>query len=339
MGGYKVDLARIRAEVEKRGARRVVVQLPDGVKPMARRIADCISRELGVEVVIHGDSVFGACDLQWDKVAQLGADLVIHLGHTPYPPGLGDGSEPPPVYIFDPLEAAVDVDPSVAAEAAGLLASRGVSRVAVVSSVQYRSLLPRVASIIAGHGLDAVVPRGRPPFFLDGQVLGCDYGVALSAKADGFLFVGGGIFHPLGLYLASRRPVVRLDPQRGEAEDLTPEGERVLRVRLFKVSQAMDARRWGLVLGLKSGQRRPWLARALEAAMRKRGVEYRVLAGELTGVDFLRSTDEPWFEAFVVTSCPRIPVDDVWDYDKPVLTPGEAFMALERRLEPYRFPW
>ena len=337
--GYRIDLSRLEEEARRRGARRVALQLPDGVKPLARRIADCISEKLGLEVVIHGDSVFGACDLQWEKVSRLGVDLVLHLGHTPYPPSLGDGGGPPDTYVFEPLEAVVDVEPGLVARAAGLLRSRGASRVAVVSSVQYHKLLPRVASLLAGHGLEAVVPRGRPPFFLDGQVLGCDYSVALSSRADAFLFVGGGLFHPLGLYLASRRPVVRLDPQRGSVDDLTGEGERVIRVRLFKVSQAMGARRWGIILGLKSGQRRPWLARALEAAMKRRGVEYRVLAGELTGLDFLRSVDEPWFEAFVVTSCPRIPVDDLWDYEKPVLTPGEAFMALEGRLEPYRFPW
>jgi Diphthamide synthase subunit DPH2 len=53
----------------------------------------------------------------------------------------------------------------------------------------------------------------------------------------------------------------------------------------------------------------------------------------------MRDVDSEWFEAFVVTSCPRLPVDDLYEYEKPVLTPGEAFMALQGRLEPYMFPW
>ncbi|GAB6147615.1 diphthamide biosynthesis enzyme Dph2 [Stetteria hydrogenophila] len=339
VGGYVVDAGRVAGEARRRGARRILLQLPDGLKPLSRRLAECLERATGAEVVVHGDSVFGACDLQLGKASLLKPDLIVHVGHTPYPPELADGSEPPDYVVFDPAFYESSVPAGVVEEAAGILARRGVGRVAVVGSVQHARILPSVAEALRGAGVEAEVPRGDPPFFLDGQVLGCDYRVALRSRADGFVFVGGGLFHPLGLYLATRKPVVKIDPYTLRVEDVTPTGERFLKVRLFKVSQAMGSKRWGIILGLKTGQYRPWLYSRLKRLMDERGVEYRVYAAEATGADLVRSIDEPWFEAFVVTSCPRIPIDDVQDYPKPVLTPGEAVMALRGELSPYRFPW
>ncbi len=339
VGGYEVNIDRIAEEARRRGARRILLQVPDGLKPLSGKIAECIRRATGAEVLIHSDSVFGACDLHLDKVSVLKPDLVVHLGHTPYPPELADGRRVPDIVVFDPAFHACSVPKELAEEAAQALSRYGVRRVSVVGSIQHVRLLPEVASALRAAGLDAQVPRGSPPFFLDGQVIGCDYRVALRSGADGFVFVGGGLFHGLGLYLASLKPVVKVDPYTLKVEDLTPVGERFLRVRLFKVSQAMEARRWGILAGLKSGQYRPWLLRRLARLMDERGVEYRIHAAEVTGLDTLKSIDEPWYEAFVITSCPRVPIDDVYEYHKPVLTPGEAVMALEGRLEPYRFPW
>lgn len=339
VGGYEVNIDRIAEEARRRGARRILLQVPDGLKPLSGKIAECIRRATGAEVLIHSDSVFGACDLHLDKVSVLKPDLVVHLGHTPYPPELADGRRVPDIVVFDPAFHACSVPKELAEEAVQALSRYGVRRVSVVGSIQHVRLLPEVASALRAAGLDAQVPRGSPPFFLDGQVIGCDYRVALRSGADGFVFVGGGLFHGLGLYLASLKPVVKVDPYTLKVEDLTPVGERFLRVRLFKVSQAMEARRWGILAGLKSGQYRPWLLRRLARLMDERGVEYRIHAAEVTGLDTLKSIDEPWYEAFVITSCPRVPIDDVYEYHKPVLTPGEAVMALEGRLEPYRFPW
>lgn len=339
IGGYEINVDLIAREARRRSARRILLQLPDGLKPLSGRIAECISKATGAEVIIHSDSVYGACDLQLGKAALLKPDLIVHLGHTPYPPGLADGSEPPDIVIFDPAFHNSRVASNLVSEAAGILSRVGVRRVAVVASVQHVRVLPEVAEALRRLGFEAVVPPGSPPFFLDGQVIGCDYRVALKARAEGFLFVGGGLFHALGLYLASQKPVVKIDPYSMRVEDVTPIGERFLRVRLFKVSQAMGAKRWGILAGLKTGQYRPWLLRRLKGLMESRGVEYRVHAAEVTNLDTIKSIDEPWYEAFVVTSCPRVPIDDMYEYPKPVLTPGEALMALEGRLEPYRFPW
>ena len=341
---YDLELDRVREALSRarRAGRRplIVVQLPDGLKPLAARVAECVEEATGAEVVVHGDSTYGACDLAWSSLEPLNPDLVVHYGHTPYPPWLADarllgrGR-----FLFLPARSRLPLPREALLEAAEALRRRGAKRLALAASVQHAHLLPEAAEALASRGFEAVVPRGRPPYFLDGQVLGCDYSVALSAGADAYIFIGGGVFHPLGLYLASRRPVARVDPYRGSWEDLTGLGEKTLRVRLYKVSQAMDARRWGVIVGLREGQHRPWLVERLRRELEGSGAKVRLIAMERTYRESLASIDSPWFEAFAVTSCPRIPIDDLSDYPKPVLTPGEAFMAARRVLEPYRFPW
>jgi len=323
-------------------AKTIVVQAPDGLKHVAPCVAHLVHEHAPkARVYIHGDSSFGACDLQYPQLqATLDPDVIIHLGHTPYPkelahPRLEPAERPRIVYARAlstrrPPRAAV-------ARAAEMLASHGARRVVLLSTGQHTHLLPWLALALSRRGLRVRVPPPSPPYFELGQVIGCDY--RLAAPADAYVIVSGGLFHALGLYLARRRPVVKIDPYRGEAIDATPEGEKTLRVRLYKVAQAMDARRWGLIVGLKTGQYRPWLVDRLARALEAAGREYRLLAYETLTVDSLRNIDSPWFEAFVVTSCPRLPIDDFAGYEKPVLTPGEAVMALRGELEPYRFPW
>jgi len=324
------------------GAKRIVVQAPDGLKHAAPCAASIIEEAApGARVYIHGDSSFGACDLQYPQLrATLDPDVIVHLGHTPYPRELAHqrlepGERPRVVYVRvlstrRPPRTAV-------AEAAEMLASRGARRVVLLSTGQHTHLLPQLALALSRRGIRVRVPPAAPPYFEAGQVIGCDY--RLATPADAYAIVSGGLFHAIGLYLARRKPVVKIDPYRGEAVDVTGEGEKTLRVRLYKVAKAMDARRWGLIVGLKTGQYRPWLVDRLAEALEEAGREYRLLAYETLTVDTLRNVDSPWFDAYVVTSCPRLPIDDFAGYEKPVLTPGEAMMALRGELEPYRFPW
>ena len=338
-GGYRIDTGPL---AEARGARLIVLQLPDGLKPFSSCIARLVEEETGAEVIVHGDSTFGACDLQYPQLAAtLDPDVIVHVGHTPYPPGLAHPRLEPrgrPRVVYLPARSVREPSPGTLEDAARILRGHGARRVVVVATSQHTHLLGRVAGALRDSGLEPIVPRGLRPFFDDGQVIGCDYRLAL-AGADANLIVSGGVFHGLGLYLATLRPTVKVDPYRDEAVDLTGMGERVYRLRLYKVSQAMDAKRWGVIIGLKTGQYRPWLVRRLVERIKASGREARLIAFEVLTEQGLRNIDEEWYEVFVVTSCPRIPVDDLSGYEKPVLTPGEAFMALEGRLEPYRFPW
>ena len=82
---YDIELERVVAEIKKKsevGSRKseefkVLVQLPDGLKPWALVICDYLSERCDVEVRIWLGSCFGACDLPDSD-----ADLVVQFGHA-----------------------------------------------------------------------------------------------------------------------------------------------------------------------------------------------------------------------------------------------------------------
>ena len=72
---FKLELERVIEEVKANDAKRVLVQLPDGLKPRANEVVDAIE-ELGVEVVILFGGCYGACDLPLG-MESLKIDLVV----------------------------------------------------------------------------------------------------------------------------------------------------------------------------------------------------------------------------------------------------------------------
>lgn len=344
---YEFDLEKAIEEIKRLGARRVVAQLPDGLKQYSHYIYDCLVESLGnrVEVYIHGDHNYGGCDLQYGQLAfSIRPDIILHIGHTPYPASLSSELVEPSQglgvkVIYVPARSRLEVPEGLLEDLAILLKERGISRVGISTTSQHIEQARRVSRFLSSKGFHVAPRKSSPPYLGDYQSLGCDYRLQRGLRVDGFVYVGGGVFHPLGLYLATLKPVVKVDPYESKIEDLSPEGEKLYRSRLFKVAQAFDAKTWAIIVGIKTGQYRPWLVAALKREIEAKGLKYYMVASENLDRDSLVSIDSPTIDAFVVTSCPRLPTDDYWNYHKPVLTPGEAFMALRKTLQPYRFPW
>ncbi len=324
------------------GLRSALLQLPDGLKQYSREIADCLSSTLGANIIIDANSTYGACDLRYEESQRLGVEAIIHVGHTPYPDYLGDRTHVNPsgrvkvVFVaarFKRTPGATALEGLVDA-----LGRRGIRRVGLVTTTQYIDSYRVAKEFLQARGFSVVNFRGPEKYYEEGQVIGCDYSF-VPRGVDGYVIVTSGEFHAIGLYLATLKPVIELDVHKGLAVDMTKEGEKIYARRLYAISQAMDSRRWGVIVGLKTGQYRPWIVNALTFALRRRGYEYRLIEAETLNEQVLRNIDSEWYRSFVVTSCPRIPIDDLSYYEKPILAPGEAFMAIEKKLQPYRFPW
>jgi len=79
---YDLRPDEIITVIRKHGAKRVLIQLPDGLKPYVEGIQSSVRKELdSIELVFWGGSAFGACDVPLDA-ERLGFDLLIHLGHA-----------------------------------------------------------------------------------------------------------------------------------------------------------------------------------------------------------------------------------------------------------------
>lgn len=81
---YDLQLEEAVRHVTEAQAKRVLVQLPDGLKLYADKIQKALKKELpDVEILFWADSCFGACDAPI-HVSHLGVDLLLAFGHAPW---------------------------------------------------------------------------------------------------------------------------------------------------------------------------------------------------------------------------------------------------------------
>lgn len=85
---YDLEIDRISSEIKKKKARRVLIQLPDGLKPYAAQIVDAIQEKLKAknkpEIMIYFGTCFGACDLPIEEAKIANIDLIVQFGHSPW---------------------------------------------------------------------------------------------------------------------------------------------------------------------------------------------------------------------------------------------------------------
>lgn len=82
---YNLELEKAISEIRKSKAKKVCIQLPDGLKPRAREIADELHDKTGAEILIWMGTCFGACDTPLG-LERIGVDLLIQWGHTEWIP-------------------------------------------------------------------------------------------------------------------------------------------------------------------------------------------------------------------------------------------------------------
>ena len=78
---YDLEIEKAVRKIKEENAKIVGIQLPDGLKPMAKDIVRKIEGETGATCLIWAGTNFGACDLATD-VEKFGADLLIAWGHS-----------------------------------------------------------------------------------------------------------------------------------------------------------------------------------------------------------------------------------------------------------------
>jgi len=310
------DTDRLVETIKGRNAKTVGLQFPVGLRTKAVELANELESKAGVSCIVSADPSFGACD-----VAEMPVDLTVHLGHAPMPHLRYDrvffydlGS--PPLRDFTFLEAALPLLPK---------------RIGLLTTYQFREWLPAVQEFLEKKGHDVRVGPPDRRVAYAGQLLGCDYHTAtvLEKDVDGYLYVGTGDFHPLGVaILLPDKPIVIADPERGEARDLKEVRDRILRQRHAAIARARDAEAFGIIVSKKIGQDRSELATHLKALAAKHDRRATIFLMDLVSPELLAGYR---VDAWVNTACPRIAIEDILQYKQPVLTPQEFEVVLGER--------
>lgn len=320
---FELEEGRLEEEIKRREAKRVLLQLPDGLKPNGPRLAAAIERA-GATAIISGDPCYGACDVAVTEAQELDVDLIVHYGHTM----MLEHVEVPIIYFE--AHAKVPIE-KVVKKAVKLL--KPWKRIGLVTTVQHIEDLDEAGEILSSAGKAVYIGKACDTLY-PGQILGCNYinAKSIASDVDAFLFLGGGRFHPLGLALATMKPVVAADPFEEKAYSLDIDVKRMLRKRWAEIEEARKAEIYGVIVGLKPGQKRLKAALQVRDALRRKGKKAYLLA--LREITAAMLANFPRFEAYINTACPRISLDEPSIFPRPVLTLKEAYVMLgEKRWE------
>jgi 2-(3-amino-3-carboxypropyl)histidine synthase len=317
MKHFDLEEERTKQEILKSGAKRVLIQLPEGLKPEAMRLAKIVEKS-GALPIVSADPCYGACDLATIDAERLGVDLTIHYGHSK----MVKYEQIPTIYIE--ARATVSVNSSVE-KALPLLAKW--ERIGLTTTVQHVQTLDCVREILTRAG-KVVVIGDTGHLNYPGQVIGCNHGNAKSIAKDveAFLVIGGGQFHALGVALATSKPTVVVDPYDNRAFLIDKEAEKILKQRWARVEEAKKAKNFGVLVGLKPGQKRLDAAMQLKQKLEDNGKAAFLFAAREITPEILM--EFPTVDAYVNTACPRISIDDGSRFQRPVLTMDEALVVV-----------
>ena len=314
---FDFEEKRLKSEIKKRGSKLVFLQLPEGLKPEAPRLA-AVVEEAAALPIVSSAPCYGACDLAVSEVKAVGADLIVHFGHTPMILDV----DVPTVYID--AKAKVTVKEAVM-EALPLLSSW--SKIGLVTTVQHVHQLEEAKKLLEDAGKTVFVgDTGHGKYA--GQVLGCDFSNAqtVSGKVEAILFIGGGRFHAIGAALATGKPTVIADPYQQTAYPVDNQVRRIILQRWANISEAKEAKRFGVLVSLKSGQMKLEEALNIKEKLEQHGLVAALLAlREVTPSALLQF---PTIDAFVNTACPRLSLDDAPNFGKPLLSVNETLVLL-----------
>jgi len=325
---YEFEVEKTIKFIREKKVKKVLLQFADGLKPFSTLVAKEIKEEVkDVEVIISGDSCYGACDIAFDEALCVGADGLIHYGHTPFPEAYAYSNKLGiKVYFVEAFSKVKAL--KVLEKALDLLRSiKNVKNLGLTAPVQHVCEIPFAQQFLERNGYRALIGKGSDRVKYPGQVLGCDYTAAITIKdqVDAFIHIGGGLFHAIGLGIVSQKPVILCDPYRCEVKELTQEVSKIRAIRMYNVIKVSDeVKHFGIVIGCKWRQRHYYSALKIKKLLEDRGKRTTLISLREVTPEALDNITEP--EAFIITVCPRIPIDDFDRYQRPILTVLEALI-------------
>ncbi|MCW4051387.1 MAG: diphthamide biosynthesis enzyme Dph2 [Candidatus Bathyarchaeota archaeon] len=323
---YHLELEKVRDEITRRGARRVLLQLPDGMRPFAYQMVKALKESTGAHIMLSGDSCYGACDLASRQALEVDADLLVHYGHAE----MVQERDVPVLYVH----AEVDVDAVKLVEEATQFLKEWNS-VGLVTTIQHVHQVDELRDELRKRGFEVHVGEGGGKTPYPGQILGCYYLTAQKVMDDVevYLYVGGGQFHPSGLILSTGKPVVIANPYTASVTLKTEDDlMQLAKKRMAEITATRNAKRIGVIVSSKPGQGSLPIAMELEKRFTKKGYEAVIIYLDEVRPEHLNNVVEP--EAFVNTACPRIAIDGIMGIDRPMLSVQEAEVVLgDRRWE------
>ena len=237
-------------EIQKRKPSLVAIQAPEGLKPQFEAISTEIEKKTGVKTFMFINPIFGACMLADDAAKKMGADLLLHFGHSQF----FKNESIPTVYLPVRYTLPTDIVQKTFDAIGKEFEKENIKKAGLTATIQFLPYLDEIKSFLKKKGIESMIPGGR--IISAGQVLGCNYSAPLSAdeNVDAILFFGDGMFHPLGIAFTSNKRVFIANPFEQSMKEITDEKKVFLKKRRGMISAGLQAKKFGFLVSTEKGQ-------------------------------------------------------------------------------------
>jgi 2-(3-amino-3-carboxypropyl)histidine synthase len=272
----RVELSGYLEKLKDVKPRRILLQLPEGLKVRTREIVSEIEKEVGSEVIISGESCYGACDLRVDEAKLLNCDLVLHFGHADF----GVKSQIPVIYI--PTEVDFEFGDELKKE----LKKLKETEISIYTSEPYKKSLDVLEIYLKKNGKNIINKK---------IILGCS---EIEQKGEANIFVGSGKFHCFAL----KGKTYFLDLEKSRLEEVTNLIRKEEMKRQARLAKFKEAKKVGILVSKKPGQFYGDYEK-LKEKLEKEGKDANILIfDEITDEKLLGLN----YDFYVNTACPRI---------------------------------
>jgi len=302
-------------ELKKIKPKKVLVQLPEGVKQNAFEIAK-IFRDLKIEAVFSGETCWGGCSVSVGEAKSVNADLIVHFGHAKFM----DVNFP---VLYVEIRDELDLIPLLKKSLKELQDYRTIG---LSYSVQHRHDVDKIIKFYEDNGKKIILSKKIGNVAYEGHIVGCQYrGLKQIEKDVGCFVIIGNNFHSTGASISVDKPVFLIDVYNGEIKNMEKMREKILKQRIISVEKFKKAKKVGIIIETKIGQKfgNPVV---LIDKLKKVGKEVIVITmNEVTPEKIMNFY---YVDAFIELACPRIAIEDFSKYEKPIITFREALIGL-----------
>ena len=187
--------------------------------------------------------------------------------------------------------------------------------IGLATTVQFLDYVDEIKNYLESKGKVIFIDKMKQKY--EGQLLGCDQGGAEKIKenVDAFLYIGTGIFHPLGIAINIDKEVFCYDPIHAIMSKIdTEQVKRYNAKRKAAYMKFLEADEIGILVSLKPGQNN--FRKAIE--LKKQLKEKNCYIFAFDTLEFSQIENFPFIQCWVNTACSRI-LDDYEKFPKPLI--------------------
>lgn len=314
----KIDEDKIFQIIEVKKPRSVALNGPEPLIPKIQTVAEKIEERFNINAYIIGDRSWGSCDLNLHAAETLGASILFNIGHTISIENFNEK-----VFMINAYD---DISFEEIAKKCAKTLQKEYKVISLATDSQHLNQIENIKEVFEKYGFIVLIGKGKGQL-KDAQVFGCEFHPVhnINKEIEAFIFLGQSRFHSIGIALSTGKPTYMLDPYFNEFILINNEAEVIKKKSILSIYKSLDARKIGIIIGLKEGQFGGIKALEFKKELNKLEIDVQLIG--LTEISNEKLENFRNIDAFIQVACPRLGTDNY--FSKPVLSVPQGLALIK----------